>query len=385
MEEVTIQAPEQAQDQSVCERPERKKCVFWQKVKSILSYIFIDGMSGMATGLFATLIIGAIICQIGSFLGDTAFAYYVKAIGTMAKALMGVGIGVGVALKLKKAPLVTVSAGVCGLIGAFAAKIIDAKVFNETMSVTTLISVGEPLGAFVASFVALEVGSLVVGKTKVDIIVVPICAIFAGSLVGLLVGPPISSFMTMIGNVINVGAEQQPVLMGIIVATLMGIALTLPISSAAIGVTLGLSGIAAGAAVIGCAVQMVGFAVMSFRENKWSGLIAQGLGTSMLQMPNLVKYPKLWIPPVIVSAVLGPVGVLCGFVSTEVGSGMGTSGFVGPIESFSAMTASGMSPLIALLLVVLFLFVLPAVLAFALSELFRKLGVIKQGELKLDL
>ena len=365
------------------EPQEKSQKPILEKVKSVLNYIFIDGLSGMALGLFATLIIGTIICQIGSFFGDTKVAYYVKSVGTLAKALMGVGIGVGMAYKLKKAPLVAVSAGVAGMIGAFASKIIAGTVFNDAMSITTLVSVGEPLGAFVGAFVALEVGSLVSGKTKVDIIVTPLVAIAAGSIVGLLVGPPISQVMKWIGNVINTGAEQQPILMGIIVASIMGVCLTLPISSAAIGVSLGLNGIAAGAAVIGCSCHMVGFAVMSFRENKWSGLVSQGLGTSMLQMPNLVKHPLCWLPPIISSAILGPIGAVCGVASSAVGSGMGTSGLVGVIETFSTMHQAGTNIGIVILLVSLFLIILPAILNIVLSEIFRKFNLIKENDLSL--
>lgn len=357
----------------------------WQKVKKVLAYIFIDGLSGMATGLFCTLIIGTIICQIGTLIGNSeGIGYYIYALGTFAKVLMGAGIGLGVAYKLKKDPLVAISGGVAGMIGAFADKIIKGSVING--SLTTLASVGEPLGAFIAAFVAIELGSLVSKKTKVDIIVTPLVSIISGGVIGLLIGPPISSFMAFLGNVINTSAQQQPVLMGILVAVLMGIALTLPISSAAIGVTLGLNGIAAGAAVVGCCCQMVGFAVMSFKENRWGGLVAQGVGTSMLQMPNLVKHPICWLPPVIASAILGPfAAALAGITSSAVGSGMGTAGLVGPIETYFSMTAGGSSPLLTLSLILLFCFVLPALLTFGISLIFRKFNLIKDGDLQLEL
>ena len=363
---------------------------FMKSVKNILSYIFIDGLSGMATGLFCTLIIGTIICQIGTLIGtDTFVGYFLNLIGNFAKILMGAGIGAGLAYKLTKKPLVAISAAVAGMVGAYAAKIISA--FNGgsavlSGAVTTLVSVGEPLGAFVAAFVALEVGSLVAGKTKVDIIVTPLVAILSGSVTGLLIGPPISSFMTFIGSVINTAANQQPVLMGILVAVLMGVALTLPISSAAIGVSLGLSGVAAGAAVVGCCCQMVGFAFMSFKENRWGGLAAQGLGTSMLQMPNLVKHPVCWLPPVIASAIIGPFATaLAGMTSSPVGSGMGTAGLVGPIETYFSMTGAGASPIVTLLTILVFCVLLPAVVTLGVSTLFRKLGWIKDGDLKLEL
>ncbi len=365
---------------------QKQSSTVWQTVKSVLRYIFIDGLGGMATGLFCTLIIGTIICQISTLIGtDNFFGKQLYNVGSFAKILMGIGIALGMSYKLGKKPLVAISAGVAGMIGAYASQLLktDSNVFNG--SITTLASVGEPLGAFVAAFVAMEVGSLVVGKTKVDIIVTPLATILSGAIAGLLVGPPISAFMTFIGEIVNASAQQQPILMGILVAVIMGVALTLPISSAAIGITLKLSGIAGGAAMIGCCCQMVGFAVMSFKENKWGGLAAQGLGTSMLQMPNLVKHPVCWLPPVITSAILGPVGVMFGVISSPVGSGMGTAGLVGPIETYFQMTAAGTSPFITLLLIALFSFILPAAICLGISLLFRKFNLIKDGDLKLDL
>lgn len=359
------------------EKKKNEKKPFGKTVLYILNYIFIDGLSGMAMGLFATLIIGTIISTIGGYIpGD--IGKFIVAMGTFAKAMMGAGIGIGMAYKLKKAPMVSISAGVAGMIGAFASNILKGN--------TTIVGVGEPLGAFVAAFVALEVGSLVSGKTKVDIIVTPLVGILSGATVGLLVGPPISAFMAFIGEIINTSAQQQPVLMGILVAVLMGIALTLPISSAAIGVSLGLSGIAAGAAVTGCCCQMVGFAVMSFRENKWSGIVAQGVGTSMLQMPNIIRRPIVWLPPIIASAILGPISsAVLGMTATKVGAGMGTSGLVGCIDTFTTMTAGGIDAWIVLLEIVGIQIILPALICLGISELMRKLGAIRQGDLKLDL
>ena len=385
MEDETTQKQENTAETESKEVQKQKPAV-WQTVKSVLKYIFIDGLGGMATGLFCTLIIGTIICQIATLIGtDTFFGKQLYNVGSFAKILMGIGIALGMSYKLGKKPLVAISAGVAGMIGAYASQLLkaDSNVFNG--AITTLASVGEPLGAFVAAFVAMEAGSLVVGKTKVDIIVTPLATILSGAVAGLLVGPPISAFMTFIGEIVNASAQQQPILMGILVAVIMGVALTLPISSAAIGITLKLSGIAGGAAMIGCCCQMVGFAVMSFKENKWGGLAAQGLGTSMLQMPNLVKHPVCWLPPVITSAILGPVGVIFGIISSPVGSGMGTAGLVGPIETYFQMTAAGTSPFITLLLIALFAFILPAAICLGISLLFRKFNLIKDGDLKLDL
>ena len=357
-------------------QPVSKGRKVWNVTKRVLNYVFIDGLSGMAIGLFCTLLIGTMIAQIGSLIPGVV-GKFIGYIGTFAKAMMGAGIGLGMAYKLKKAPMVSISAGVAGMIGAFASNIIKDN--------TAIVGVGEPLGAFVAAFVALEVGSLVSGKTKVDLIVTPFVGIMSGAVVGLLLGPPISAFMSFIGNVINASAQQQPVLMGILVAVLMGIALTLPISSAAIGVSLGLSGIAAGAAVMGCCCQMVGFAVMSFRENKWSGLVAQGLGTSMLQMPNIIRRPIVWLPPIIASAILGPISAVMGMTSTSVGAGMGTCGLVGNFQTYFAMTESGVSIWLTLIEIIGMQILLPAAICLGLSELMRHFKLLRKDDLKLDL
>lgn len=225
-----------------------------EKVKKLCNRIFIDGLSGMAQGLFATLLVGTILEQVGNLIGGTIGAYIIV-VATVAKKLTGAGIGIGVASKFKEPPLVTVSAAAAGMIGAYAKTIIGGTILSE--GIFTLAGVGEPLGAFVAAYLAVEIGGLVAGKTKVDILVTPITTITVGAVVGLSIGVPIAAFMTKVGELINWGAVQQPFWAGIIVSVLMGIALTLPISSAAIGVSLNLSGIAAGAAAVGCAANMV--------------------------------------------------------------------------------------------------------------------------------
>lgn len=362
------------------EKEATQKLGFWGHVKKLLTYIFIDGLSGMAIGLFATLIIGTIVEKIGSFIpGEPGML--IQIVGKFAKFMMGAGIGLGMGYKLKKAPLVSITAGVVGMIASFAGKFM----LNNYVAITYTM-VGEPLCAFVASFFALEVGSLVSGKTKIDIIVTPLVTIFTGGLVSIALGAPISQIMTWLADLIRIAGEQQPFLMGILVAVLMGVFLTLPISSAAIGVMLQLDGIVAGAAVVGCCCQMIGFAVMSFRENKWGGMLAQGLGTSMLQMPNLVKKPLLWTPPVIASAILGPIATCALHItSTPAGSGMGTAGLVGIFETFTSMTAGGTQWWLALIIILGMCVVAPAIICFVISELYRKLGWIKEGDLKLDL
>lgn len=241
-------------------------------IKKWLNRVFIDGLSGMAMGLFATLIVGTIISQIGTIVGGETGNYLVM-MSSVAKVLTGAGIGVGVAHKYGESPLVTVSAASAGMIGAFASKLLAGEVIVE--GALHLTGAGEPLGAFIAAYVGIELGHLVSGKTKLDILVTPMVTILLGGMVGLFVGPPISQFMAQLGAMIQWGTEQQPFLMGIIVSVLMGMILTLPISSAALGVVLNLSGIAAGAAAVGCSTQMVGFAVASFKENKFGGLVAQ--------------------------------------------------------------------------------------------------------------
>ena len=354
-------------------REGKGKVVCMEKTKKILNRIFIDGLSGMALGLFSTLIIGTIIAQIGTLIGGPVGSY-LKAISNVAKTLTGAGIGVGVACKFKEGPLVTVSAAVAGMIGAFPA----------APEAITLGAPGEPLGAFVAAYVAIEVGHLVAGKTKVDILVTPLISICAGAAIGLFVGPYITDFMKWLGGLVNVNVEQSPIFGGIIVSVLMGMILTLPISSAAIGISMGLTGLAAGAATIGCCCQMVGFAVASYRENKVGGLLAQGVGTSLLQIPNIVRRPIIWIPAIVSSAILGPVAsAVLHMVSTPVGSGMGSAGFVGQIAAFGAMTEAGMSTWMALLQIAIMHFILPALLTLGVSEFMRKKGWIREGDMAL--
>ena len=351
-------------------------------MKSILDRIFVDGLGGMAHGLFATLIIGTIIQQIGLFAGGD-FGNMLYMAGKMAAAMTGAGIGVGVARKFNADQLVVVSAATVGMIGAFAGKLLAGEVLTDGN--VFLAGPGEPLGAFVAAYVAIEIGILISGKTKLDILITPFVCIGVGTATGLVVGPPISRFMGWLGSLINWGTEQQPFWMGIVVSVLMGMILTLPISSAAIGVILNLSGLAAGAATIGCCCNMVGFAVASFRENGFGGLLAQGIGTSMLQVPNIVRHPKIWLPAILSSAILGPVGtMLLHMTNNATGSGMGTAGLVGQIMTWQVMTQTE-APVVVLLKILLIQIVLPAALTFGFSEFMRRKKWIRFGEMKLDL
>lgn len=348
-----------------------------EKLKKFLNEIFIDGLSGMALGLFSTLIIGTIIAQVGSLIPG-GIGVYLTAISNVAKTLTGAGIAVGVACKFKEGPLVTVSAAVAGMIGAFPGA--------AAMEAFALGKPGEPLGAFIAAVVAIKLGHLVAGRTKVDIIITPLTAILGGAAAGFVAGPPISAFMTWLGALVNFNVEAHPVIGGIIVSVLMGMILTLPISSAAIGVSMGLSGLAAGAATIGCCCNMVGFAVASYRENKMGGLVAQGVGTSMLQVPNIVRKPWIWLPAILSSAILGPVAsAVFHMTSTPVGSGMGSAGFVGQFAAYASMTEGGMSGGAALFLILLMHFILPAATALGISEIMRKTGLIKKGDMALQM
>ncbi len=355
-----------------------------KRVLGILNRFFIEGLSGMALGLFCTLIAGTILGQIGTLIGaNTKVGYLIIAVATVAKFITGAGIGVGVAVKLKEtSPLVVAAAAVSGMIGAYASNILKGTLISDGAMI--LKGPGEPLGAFLAAYAAIEIAHLVAGKTSLDILLTPFTGIAAGSVVGLLLGPPISSFMTYIGSLINWGTEQQPLLMGIVVSVLMGMALTLPISSAAIGVSLGLNGIAAGAAVVGCCAQMIGFGIASYRENRVGGLIAQGVGTSMIQIQNIIRRPLIWLPAILSSAILGPIST-CLFKLTcnSTGAGMGTSGLVGPIMTFETMLANGRGTWETIAIIALLEFLFPALLALVFSEGMRKLNLIKSGDMKL--
>ncbi len=351
-------------------------------IKKILNHIFIDGLSGMAFGLFATLIIGTIIKQLGTFIGGNIGEYLIL-FGKMASVATSAGIGVGVACKFKESALVTLSAATAGMVGGYAGKILAGTVFVD--GAVSFAGPGEPLGAFIAAMVAIELGHLVSGKTKLDIIITPFVGIISGSTIGLLVGPPISAFMISLGAIINWGTEQQPFLMGIVVSVIMGMVLTLPISSAALGIVLDLSGLAAGAATVGCCCNMIGFAVASYKENKAGGLLAQGIGTSMLQVPNIMRKPIIWLPAILASAILGPVStMLFHMTSNATGSGMGTAGLVGQIMTWQVMTETEPGTIVLLKIVILH-FILPAVIALAASTLMRKKGLIKNGDMKLNL
>ncbi|MFW6388076.1 MAG: PTS transporter subunit IIC [bacterium] len=332
--------------------------------KRIRAYI-VRVLNGMALGLFASLIIGLILEQIGFYTGIELIEQF----GENGQRLMGPAIGVGVAYSVKASPLGMFAAVVTGAIGAGTVVRADAGI---------MLAIGEPAGALVAALVGAEVSRLVQGRTKMDIIVVPAMSILAGGFTGAFIAPAVAALMTAIGQFINLLTGLYPFPMGILVAVTMGVMLTLPISSAAIAISLGLSGLAAGAATIGCACQMIGFATASFRENRYAGLVSQGLGTSMIQIPNIVKNPRIWIPPIIASAILGPIGtVVFGMEGNRIGAGMGTSGLVGQFSTLETMGPAGIPGM------VLLHFILPAILTLLVSEYMRKRNWIRPGDMAL--
>ncbi len=348
---------------------------------------FIDAMGAMAQGLFCTLLVGTILNTLGQQLhigflnavivtlgkGDGAVNY---TIGGLCSAMVGPGMAVAIARALNAPPLVLFSLIPVG----FAANYMGGA--------------GGPLAVLFVALFAAEAGKAVSKETKIDILVTPIVTVLAGVGLSALIAAPVGSAAAAVGAAIMWATELQPFFMGILVSVIIGIALTLPISSAAICFALGLTGLAGGAAVAGCCAQMVGFAVMSFPENRWGGLAAQGLGTSMLQMGNIVRNPRIWLPPTLASAITGPLAT-CLFRlemnGPAISSGMGTCGLVGQIGVYTGWVndiAAGTKAAITgmdWLGLVLISFVLPAVLAWLIAVPLRKWGWIKDGDLKLDL
>lgn len=337
------------------------------KKKSGIQNYFVKVLNGMALGLFSSLLIGLITKQLGTLLNIQALINF----GNVAQKLMGPAIGAGVAYSVGAPPLGIFASVAVGAIGA------GSIAFDGA---TAIINTGEPVGAFVSALVAAEFSKLISGKTKVDIVLVPLATIIVGGFVGQYIGPYMSLIMNFFGSIINTATEMHPVPMGIIVSVVMGIVLTLPISSAALAISLGLSGLAAGASVVGCAANMIGFAVASYRENGIGGFIAQGIGTSMLQVPNIVKNPLIWIPAIVSSAILGPISTkILQMESDMIGAGMGTSGLVGQFATIDVMGGSTKT----LILIILMHFILPGLISFGVSEWMRKRGLIKLGDMKL--
>ena len=327
-------------------------------VRSFFDRYFIKAMGAMAQGLFASLIIGTIFNQLAKIPYLDFLSNFTAQIGA-ASPVVGSAIGVAVAFSLGAKGLLLFTGAVTGAIGY---------------------ALGGPVGAYIAAVIGNEVGSLVAGKTKLDIILTPSVTIISGGFVGVFVGPYINQFMTWLGSFINEATEMAPIPMGIIISAVVGMALTAPISSAAICISIGINGIAAGAACVGCCCQMVGFAVASLRENGFGGMVSQGVGTSMLQFPNILKRPAIWLAPTLASAVLGPVSTaILQMKNTSTGAGMGTSGFVGQFGAFEAMGASVPTAITVMLMH----FIFPAVLTLSFDLVFRKLGWVRKGDMKI--
>ncbi len=336
---------------------------------------FVDAMSAMALGLFASLLMGTIFGTVADLIpeGNVVKNYFELLSG--AGGATGAMIGVAIAYSLKAPPLVMLSAGVVGMFGNALGTTV---VFEEIERAVT----AGPLGAFVCVIVAVEIGKIVSKTTKVDILVTPAATLGIGALVGMLLCPVIAWAMYWLGYFINYATEMLPFFMGIVISVVVGVVLTLPISSAALCAMIGISGIAGGAACAGCCAQMVGFAVISFRENRWAGVVAQGLGTSMLQMGNIIKRPVIWLPATLAAAITGPIATcLFKLECSGVSAGMGTCGLVGPIGIISDMGFSSES-IFGILTVCI---IAPAILSLLFSELMRKLGWIREGDMKLEL
>ena len=332
------------------------------KLKRFFKKYIVDALSHMAFGLFCSLILGLIIGQIAKIPGLDFLQFISDALSAKSQ-LVGACIGLAIAYGLECAPLVIISSAVAGAFGY---------------------EFGGPVGAYISVIVASEVGMLVSKKTPVDIILTPLVTIVAGAMIAKYCCSPINDFMTYLGTLINDATKLSPFLMGITVSVLMGCALTLPISSVAICVMLGLDGLAAGAATVGCCAQMIGFAVISYKDNGLGGFISQGIGTSMLQIGNIVRKPIIWLAPTLTSAILGPVStVVFKMTNNSLGAGMGTSGLVGPLATYASMTEAGAEPAILIIKILLLHFIAPALIALALHFLMTKIGLVKKGDMKL--
>lgn len=366
--------------------PEKKS--FKQVVKMLAKRWFIDAFSGMALGLFATLIAGTIFAQIGELInsgGENSVGNLLILVSKIAKSTMGAGIGAGIAMALKCGKLSVFSCAAAGMVGAYAGGWLTSFTVSFALGAP-----GNPIGAYLTALVAAEICILLAGKTKLDILLIPLTALIASSIIAVTLCPPFSWLIKQLGIGIAAAINWSPLIMGIVIASVMGVLLTLPTSSAAIWVAICLLTpesnellLAGGAAVVGCACHMVGFGVLSFPDNGFSGLIAQGLGTSMLQIPNLMKKPIVLIPPTVAAAISGALATTvfklkCG----ASGGGMGTSGLVGVFSTIEYST--DISTFMLVLGIVLLMFVVPAAVCFLMGKFMRKKGWIAEGDLKID-
>ncbi len=331
-------------------------------MKKFFKKYIIDTLSHMAFGLFCSLILGLIIGQIAKIPGMD-FLDFIAEVLSAKSPLVGACIGLAIAYGLECAPLVLISSAVAGALGY---------------------QFGGPVGSYISVIVASQVGMLVSKKTPVDIILTPLVTIVTGAMIAKYCCSPINDFMLYIGSLINNATKLNPFLMGIAVSVLVGCALTLPISSVAICVMVGIDGLAAGAATVGCCAQMIGFAVISYKDNGLGGFISQGVGTSMLQIGNIVRKPWIWLAPTLTAAILGPVStVALKMTNSALGAGMGTSGLVGPIATFATMTEAGADPIILIIKIACLHFLAPAFIALGINALLKNIGLIKPGDMKL--
>lgn len=382
-------------------------------VKKYLKRYFVDAMGAMALGLFASLLIGTIFGTVGKYVNGSgieneflkSLAEIFNTVAGYAKVATGMAIGVAIAFKLGAHPLVIFSCAAVGAMSNAMGAVISDGVISKWAATSGagqgIFYAAGPAGAFFAVIIAAEIGMLVSKKTKVDILVTPVVTLCVGFVASFLLCPLVSYVMYYLGVFIATATTLQPLIMGMVVSVVVGIILTLPISSAAICAMIFSSSaleaaiqsgtsegflLAGGAAVAGCCAQMVGFAVSSFRENKWGGIISQGLGTSMLQMGNIVKNPRIWLPPTLAAAITGPISTMIFKLKCEgVAAGMGTCGLVGPLGVIDRMSADGQMGnafmWIGLLLVCI---VLPAILSLLFSEIMRRIGWIKKDDMLLS-
>lgn len=327
----------------------------------IFKLYIVDALSYMAMGLFCSLILGLIVKQLAlipglDFLGDIAKVL-------QSAPVVGGSIGLAIALGLKRDLLVTISAVAVGALGY---------------------QFGGPVGAYLSAIIGVEAGSLVSKRTPLDIIITPLVAVVVGGLFAKYCCAPINEWVMSLGEVINRATMLNPFIMGIVVSVIVGCVLTLPISSAALCISIGIGGLAAGAATAGCCAQMIGFAVISYKDNGVGGLLSQGLGTSMLQIGNIVRKPIIWLAPTLTAAILGPIStVVLGMTNNAAGAGMGTAGLVGPIGCWDSMAATTDHTLLLIEIVGLY-FIAPAILSLAIHGVMRRLGWVKDGDMKLQ-
>lgn len=332
-------------------------------LRRLFNKYVVKALSHMAQGLFCSLILGLIIGQIAKIPGLDFLNFIAEALSASSP-LVGACIGLAIAYGLSCAPMVMISSAITGALGY---------------------QFGGPVGAYLAVIVGEELGGLVSRKTPVDIIITPLVTIVAGGLFAKFCCSPINDFMLYLGEVINKATMLSPFMMGIAVSVLVGCALTLPISSVAICVMLGIDGLAAGAATVGCCAQMVGFAVISYRDNGMGGLLSQGLGTSMLQIGNIARKPIIWLAPTLTSAILGPVStVWLQMTNNALGAGMGTSGLVGPLATFATMTEAGAAAGPLTIKIICLYFLAPALISLGIHMLMKKAGWVKAGDMKLE-